>query len=107
MRMPPRPWRRPSREVARNDDDTSGDSEKQSQPKIATRALAEDQPTEQSYEDGSIVAEQSGVSGERLQDRSVEKCEIESEEKPSDSDGDQCSGIHARRFAAEEPRGNK
>jgi len=72
-------------EIRAHDDQRSGYGESQANPERKCRATTENQPRQESYDDGSIVAEQCGVGRAGLQDGGVVKSQIEREEKSADS----------------------
>src|ERR1700719_154759 len=86
------------REVCPENHECAGNGHEETEPESASGTLAEDQPGEQADKNGSVIAEQGGIGGGGLQNRSVVEGEIEGEEEAAE--GDDAEGAHVQRRAA-------
>src|SRR3984885_2578045 len=93
-----------TREVGPDDDERAREGEGKSRPECECGTPLESEPGDQADEDGSLIAEESGVAGGRTDDGSVVEGEVECEKEAAHGDDGECAEADARSAPVVEPR---
>src|SRR5580704_13472480 len=92
-----------AREIGPDDDERAGEGESESRPECDCGTALESEPGDQADEDGSLVAEESGVAGGRADDGSVVEGEVECEEEAAGGDDGKGAETYTRCAPVVEP----